>query len=72
MNNRNNARWGIVRKKSAIVDGAADTAKSRYPLKAYTTFRKAFTRMQARTIKQSLRNPQDYMIVDLTNGEAVR
>lgn len=64
--------WGIARKTTVALDEQANTTASRYPLRSYTMFRRFRTRSAARQYKQSLRNPQSYVIVDHSSGMAVR
>ncbi|UFK09535.1 hypothetical protein [Xanthomonas phage DES1] len=65
-------RYGISKKDNVLVSVDANTTASRYPLTQFKLFRKFATRDDARSYKQSLRNPQEYVIVDVANNVGVR
>lgn len=68
----NSLRYGISKKENVLVSMDANTTESRYPLTQFKLFRKFATRDAARSYKQSLRSPQEYIIVDVANNVGVR
>ena len=76
--------YGIVNKKNIVKLSGENTTKSRYMIKPANTTnfvwdaneitikRKLASREQARAYKRSLKNSNNWSIVDLRHGEVVR
>lgn len=65
-------RYAIARKDTVLVPINANTKKSRYPVNTFTAFRKFKRREDARSYKQSLKNPGEYSIIDTTSLAVIR
>lgn len=65
-------KYGISKKSDVQLPFYADTNASTYEAKTYKVFRKFATRAAARSAKQAYKKPQNYSIINLTNGMVVR